>query len=361
MLDPGDRIQIHWEHEEAKRESGLIDPRQERLAVQLKRTISEHADEWEQSLRAKGRTTDHCERVRGHVDVILSFTHAATLLDIQAEHIERYAAHMESRGRYPRTIQSHLRSIKQFTKWCVENNRLHSDPLASVKPPNPNSKRKIERRAFSVEEWILLRTTTSEEPRRFDMDGSERALLYEVSLQSGLRANELRELIPAKLELSVAQPYVLAKSQTTKNAKPARQCLTQDLASKLAQHISGKRDRVFPNLTPDTAEMLRADLHAARARYLKEHTADESDFLTEENAAGERYDFHALRHTCGAWLALAGEHPKAIQSIMRHSSITLTMDTYGHLFPSMEASAIRNLGQIMEGIDPREIAQRKCQ
>ncbi|MBI3862791.1 MAG: site-specific integrase, partial [Planctomycetia bacterium] len=37
-----------------------------------------------------------------------------------------------------------------------------------------------------------------------------------------------------------------------------------------------------------------------------------------------------MRHTCGAWLAMAGAHPKAVQAIMRHSTIVLTMDTYGH-------------------------------
>jgi integrase len=53
------------------------------------------------------------------------------------------------------------------------------------------------------------------------------------------------------------------------------------------------------------------------------------ELVTEE---GE-LDFHALRQTCGAWLAQTGVHPKAIQAVMRHSSITLTMDQYGHLFP----------------------------
>ena len=33
----------------------------------------------------------------------------------------------------------------------------------------------------------------------------------------------------------------------------------------------------------------------------------------------------------------------AVQSIMRHSTITLTMDTYGHLFPGHEADAIVKL------------------
>jgi hypothetical protein len=35
-----------------------------------------------------------------------------------------------------------------------------------------------------------------------------------------------------------------------------------------------------------------------------------------------------------------GAHPKAVQSVMRHSTITLTMDTYGHLFPGQDAATV---------------------
>jgi hypothetical protein len=43
------------------------------------------------------------------------------------------------------------------------------------------------------------------------------------------------------------------------------------------------------------------------------------------------------------WLALTGEQSKVIQTVMRHCSITLTMDTYGHLLPEQQAEAIANL------------------
>ncbi len=49
-----------------------------------------------------------------------------------------------------------------------------------------------------------------------------------------------------------------------------------------------------------------------------------SDFLADVNHEGEHLDFHGLRHTCGAWLAMAGVHPKVVQTVMRHGSITLT-------------------------------------
>jgi integrase len=42
---------------------------------------------------------------------------------------------------------------------------------------------------------------------------------------------------------------------------------------------------------------------------------------------------HDLRHTCAALLISQGHSPKSIQAHLGHSSITVTMDTYGHLFP----------------------------
>ena len=50
---------------------------------------------------------------------------------------------------------------------------------------------------------------------------------------------------------------------------------------------------------------------------------------------------HDLRHTCSSLLIAQGAHPKAIQVHLGHSSIAVTMDRYGHLFPSdMEALAV---------------------
>jgi len=71
------------------------------------------------------------------------------------------------------------------------------------------------------------------------------------------------------------------------------------------------------------------------------------DFLAGTNHEGENIDFHALRHTYGAWLTMTGSHPKVVQTAMRHSSITLTMDTYGHLFPGQEADAVVRLWEML--------------
>jgi integrase len=50
---------------------------------------------------------------------------------------------------------------------------------------------------------------------------------------------------------------------------------------------------------------------------------------------------HDLRHTCAALLISQRAHPKVIQTHLGHSSISVTMDRYGHLFPSdIEALAV---------------------
>jgi integrase len=53
--------------------------------------------------------------------------------------------------------------------------------------------------------------------------------------------------------------------------------------------------------------------------------------------------FHDLRHTFAALLIDQGEHPKYIQTQMGHSSIKVTMDTYGHLMHKVNREASKRL------------------
>ncbi|MGH7038375.1 MAG: tyrosine-type recombinase/integrase [Stellaceae bacterium] len=49
-----------------------------------------------------------------------------------------------------------------------------------------------------------------------------------------------------------------------------------------------------------------------------------------------KYGLHALRHFCASWLIEQGFSPKRLQALLGHSSIQMTFDRYGHLFPSLE-------------------------
>ena len=58
-----------------------------------------------------------------------------------------------------------------------------------------------------------------------------------------------------------------------------------------------------------------------------------------------RTRFHDLRHTCAALLINADPpaHPLAVMKRLGHSSITVTYDTYGHLFPALEEALTDSL------------------
>jgi integrase len=49
-----------------------------------------------------------------------------------------------------------------------------------------------------------------------------------------------------------------------------------------------------------------------------------------------KYGMHALRHFFASWAIEQGFSPKRLQGMLGHSSIQMTFDVYGHLFPSLE-------------------------
>jgi len=62
------------------------------------------------------------------------------------------------------------------------------------------------------------------------------------------------------------------------------------------------------------------------------------------NNAGEpvmrdapKYGMHSLRHACASLWIENGMNPKRIQTLMGHSTIQMTFDTYGHLFKDADA------------------------
>jgi integrase len=55
------------------------------------------------------------------------------------------------------------------------------------------------------------------------------------------------------------------------------------------------------------------------------------------DAAGDPlFNFHTLRHFFASWAIERGFTPKKLQALLGHSSIEMTFDRYGHLFPSTE-------------------------
>jgi integrase len=56
----------------------------------------------------------------------------------------------------------------------------------------------------------------------------------------------------------------------------------------------------------------------------------------EGSPPAAKYGMHALRHFFASWAIEQGFSPKRLQVLLGHSSIQMTFDVYGHLFPSPE-------------------------
>jgi integrase len=55
-----------------------------------------------------------------------------------------------------------------------------------------------------------------------------------------------------------------------------------------------------------------------------------------KQAVRPKYGLHALRHFFASWAIERGFSAKRVQVLLGHSSIQMTFDVYGHLFPSLE-------------------------
>ena len=253
--------------------------------------------------------------------------------DVQASRIQRYLAERRKGGLSIRSSNFYLQAIKQFLNWMVADGRTAENPLAYLKGQNPNTDIRHNRRALEPDEIRRLLETTKAAGKRFGMKGYERALLYRLAAESGLRADELRSLKVSSFDFK--NRIVSIKSGCTKNKKEVVMPLRPDTAVELKDFFKGKIPNVKAfggtrkQLTKRTSDMIKADLEDAGIPYV-----DDS----------ERYaDFHSLRHTTGSLLAASGVHPKIAQSIMRHSDINLTMSLYTHTLRGQESEAIENL------------------
>ncbi|MBT7913084.1 site-specific integrase [Candidatus Bathyarchaeota archaeon] len=68
-----------------------------------------------------------------------------------------------------------------------------------------------------------------------------------------------------------------------------------------------------------------------------------------KEAGLRRIRFHDLRHTCASLLIAQGESPKYVQRQLRHASIQITFDRYGHLFPETNRKAMRRMDETLFG------------
>ena len=57
--------------------------------------------------------------------------------------------------------------------------------------------------------------------------------------------------------------------------------------------------------------------------------------------------FHDLRHSCASFLIAQGVSPRVVMEILGHSQISLTMNTYAHVLPSLQTEAAHRMNALL--------------
>jgi integrase len=333
------------ESEAAKIRAGLIDP----FKVHRNRPIDDHLTDYLGFLRSEGSTAKHVSTTGARIRTMLAGTGAKRLSDLDAIRVSDWLARQRKGGMSAQTSNHYLQRIRSSSLWLVRHGRMPSNPLAPLAPVNVKTDRRHDRRVLTQEEFdALIRATRSAEPFR-GLSGDDRAMLYLVATYTGLRAAELASLTPAGFDLDADQPTVRVRAGYTKNGEEAVVPLRPDLREQLRSYLSGRAVHapVWPRSWVNrSAEMLRADLKRVGIPYV--------------DSNGRYRDFHALRHRFGSELARANVPPKVAQTLMRHSTITLTMDHYSHVGLYDTAGALDKLPPLPGRGDPTEAAAARA-
>jgi len=222
------------------------------------------------------------------------------LLDSQPR-VESSLRELKEKGRTDLTCRSYADGVTAFCDWCFTRGYFEDDPLKRL--VSPSKKAESTRRALTADEFKRL----------IEHCNPDRRVLYLVAVASGLRANELRSLKVANVEM--VRGGLRLDAVWTKNRKDGFQPLPTMLTQFLAQAIHGKQaSEPLLSVPVHTARDLDKDLEAAG--------------IPKETPDG-KIDFHALRVAYTTFVLESGANIKEAQSLARHATPDLTLITYG--------------------------------
>lgn len=157
-----------------------------------------------------------------------------------------------------------------------------------------------------------------------------------MGLYAGLRAGEVMGLTMedfdfARKTVSIRRTYVRGHLQDTKTKSSRRTIALPDFVLDYVKTCE-----------PHGHGMLFA--HRNYANCITELIAKINQSHPDHQLPHMRY--HDLRHTHAAMCIRMGIHAKVISERLGHSSISITMDTYGYLMPGMQETCAEQIGKM---------------
>ncbi|MEA2432647.1 MAG: hypothetical protein QOG54_104 [Actinomycetota bacterium] len=254
--------------------------------------------------------------------------------EISPADVRRWVGALTSHGLAPGTVHAVYTTFQRIMKHAVIDNHISRSPCIGISLPKDTNHEEM--RFLSPSEITLLADAV---PERF------KALIY-TAAYTGLRWGELAGLRVENLDLlkgaidvreSLVEVNGTLHPGSTKTGARRTVSLPKFLRQMLTEHIEG-----FPPV--DGLVFTSAEGGPLRRNFYGRH------FKPCLVAAGldPNLRFHDLRHTCAALLIAQGAHPKEIQERLGHSTIRMTFDRYGHLFPTLDDRLRDGLDRLFE-------------
>ena len=266
------------------------------------------------------------------------------LCDLEPQHIQAYHRSKLDQGLSPATIVKHHNLLRSSLATAVRWKLIEHNVAELVDPPRPESK---EMRALSEEEANLI------------LDSCKETRWYPVLhtlIWTGLRRSEVLGLRWQDVDLDAATlritsvlhhlddgSFVQSRPKTPRSRRQV--ALLPSSCQILRTRKATQEDEARAlgvDITPETLVFSHPDGSPIRPGSVTQA------FSRIAGKTGlSRVRLHDLRHTHATLLMKMNVHPKVVSERLGHSSTRLTMDTYSHVLPGMQASAVAGLEGVL--------------
>jgi integrase len=237
------------------------------------------------------------------------------LREVTTKDVQQLVDDLQKKKLASATIDAAVTPLKAMYRRAVARSEARINPTVGIEKPAVRTKA---RRVAPPQEAAAMIAA---------LDGSERAA-WATCFYAGLRRGEMIALGREEIDLAAGTIHVWRSWDmsegyvATKNRKPRKVPIAavlrdyldeQLLVAQDGEHIFGK-----PSWVCRTTGR-------ARQRW--------------EDRGLPVLDLHEARHTYASFAIAAGLNAKTLSTYMGHSSIKITLDLYGHLFPGAEIEA----------------------
>ena len=313
-------------------------------------TVKEYLSKWLQTAarpRVAERTFDsYSELISRYVTDDLG---SHKLSDLRPLHIQKLYADMQERGLSARTVRYLHAVLSSALKEAVRWGMLLRNPAEVVNLPRQVRK---EMQAFSPKEAMEFLKAAAQD---------RWGVLFAFALATGMRPEEYLGLQWKDLDLEkgivTVQRAIIWRATGGGwyfgEPKTARSRRSIPLLASTLRLIKEHRRIQAEERLKAGAGYQHHDLvfTTSEGSPLMPRNLKRRHFRPILKAAKLPDDFrlYDLRHSCATLLLAAGENPKVVSERLGHASITLTLDVYSHVLPTMQQAAAERLEGLLYG------------